>query len=183
MMLTPAQQAALKAFIEADPVFSLYPHNYDGAYDLAVALQALAEPAFQVWKTDAMVSDIYDAITWANFTPANPSAGSGSDVTNWLLACQGKQFNLQTLLSGRDTLNAAKPNIRSGLQDATTSIPSGVAGATKAGGWTNIQLVIQRPANILEKLFATGTGSQASPATMAIEGSINHTDLHTAMGW
>jgi len=32
----------------------------------------------------------------------------------------------------------------------------------------------KRPATVLEKLFATGAGSDASPATMLVEGAISY---------
>ena len=140
-----------------------------------------AASTFQVWRTTTPVADIQDQVLWANFTPANPIAGAGQDVTNWLLACQGKQFNLQNLLNaGGSSFNSGistgKANIRAGLQDCCSQIPSGISGANKSGGWIGgIQLVIQRPATRLEKIFATGSGTSATPGDLVYEGAISIT--------
>ncbi len=94
------------------------------------------------------------------------------------LACQTKQMNIQTMLTGRDTIDGSKANIRAGLQDALTNIPSGANGAVRSAGWTNVRDgVIARVVTRLEKLFATG-GNGSTPATAAtlvVEG-----DLFTA---
>lgn len=190
--LNTAQSLALRNFIAADPVMSTYPLTGDGAFAIAILLNAKAIPTFQVWDTAVPVDNIYDAITWANLTPQDlaPVAAIPSTPTVaetyaqqlWLsraTLCQSKQFALQILLSGRNsgTVNAAKANLRGGLQDALVSIPSGLNGANKAGGWPAVQLVIQRTATVLEKLLSTGTGSTASPATMSAEGDISYHEV------
>ena len=40
----------------------------------------------------------------------------------------------------------------------------------------------KRPAKRIERLLATGTGSDASPATMSFEGQISPADIQSAMG-
>ena len=190
--LTPGQVTTLKAFIAADPVMSVIPVTLDGSYDMALLLNAPAVPAFQVWATNTPVDVIFDAITWANLTPqdaapvaavpSTPTAAETYAQQLWLsraILCQSKQFALQILLSGRSSgsVNAAKSKVRDGIQDALVSIPSGAAGADKAGGWASVQLALQRKATVLEKLLAVGTGSAASPATMAVEGAMDYNDL------
>lgn len=180
-LLNTAQSATLRAFIQADPVYSLLPVTANSAETIANDMALNASPDFFVWRTTTPVSDIQDAVIWANFTPANPTAAvdllTGQNVLNWILACQGKQFNLQLLLSttsfSSQGVATGRANIRSGLQDCLSSIPSGSAGATRSGGWNAVQLVIQRKANKLEKLFSTGTGSSASPASMAVDGRLS----------
>lgn len=179
--LTQTQNDTLKTFILGDSRFDTSIPGIDPAYAIADLLATFDAVPFQVWRTQTNVNDIYDNVVWANFTPANPTIGD-LDYTNRALACQGKQFNLQTLLY-HESVNTSKTGIRAGLQDALTQIPSGAAGATKSGGWTNVLLVIQRPANILEKLFAVGTGTAALPATMEVEGRLNYQQVLTAMGW
>jgi hypothetical protein len=176
--LTRPQAVILRNAILADPVVSLQV----GVADQPILDWLNALTTFRVWRTITPVSDIQDNIVWANFTPANPAAGAGTDATNWLLACQGKQFNLQNLLSSGSGFSGGvstnKPNIRAGLQDACTLIPSGVAGATKTGGWTQIQLAIQRAATKAEQLLATGTGTQANPGDLGFDGNIQNSDLY-----
>jgi hypothetical protein len=183
VQLTPQQQSTIHAAILADNALNTLTASSNSIDTIVNSFNATASPDFYVYKTNVAMDDVFNAVLWANFTPASPSLGAGTDATNWLLACQGKQFNLQTMLTGRSTINAAKPNLRTGLQDALTNIPSGVEGANRSGGWPAVQLILSRPANVVEKLFATGTGSQASPATMSLEGSLDYSDVLTIMGW
>lgn len=171
MGLSPAQLATLKAAILADNTLNAFPNTDNGNGDLATALNALASPDWFVWQTAVNVNDIADAINWANFTPQDTPDGTVT-WTNRSLACQGKQFNLQTMLVGRTSMDASKANLRAGLQDALTAIPSGASGASKAGGWAAVQLILSRKAKLIEKILSTGTGSQATPATMGYEGTV-----------
>lgn len=181
MTLTSAQLTTLAADIAADGALAAQPLNSDGAFAIAAAYNATASPDYYVWNPRVDVQDIEDAVVWANFTPQDAPDGTAT-WTNRALACQGKQFNLQLMIAGKTTLDATKPGKRTGLQDALTSIPSGASGANKTGGWNAVQLVLSRKATRGEKLFATGTGSQASPATMAVVGQITLADVQAARG-
>lgn len=179
-MLNTTQLQTLKTHIAADPVMSTMPMNGDGDYDIAILLNKTALPAFQVWSSNVSTSDVYNTVNWANMTPATPSASDATGLyRDRALACQGKQFNLQTILQGRDLIDATKPNLRAGLQDSLTSLPSGVSGATQGAGWAAVQLILQRTATVVEKLFATGTGTTASPATVVIT-NITSQDVNSA---
>ena len=192
--LTPAQNVTLKAFMAADPIMGALPVTNQGASDIEVLLKAPAVPDFWVWSTGVPVDLIFDAITWSNLTPqdaspvaAIPSAPTAAETyalalyQSRALICQSKQLALQILVQKGDygSVNAAKSKIRDGIQDALVSIPSGTNGTDKAGGWSSVQLVLQRLANVLEKLFAVGVGSPASPATMAFEGTIDYSHIHS----
>lgn len=179
MGLSPAQLATLKAAILADNTLNAFPNTDNGNDSLAIALNVVASPDWYVWQTAVNVNDINDAINWANFTPQDAPDNTAT-WTNRSLACQGKQFNLQTMLVGRATLDASKANLRAGLQDALTAIPSGASGANKAGGWPAVQFILSRKAKLIEKILSTGTGSQATPATMGYEGSISGSDVTSA---
>lgn len=177
--MTPAQNAAIKADIQANSDLNAFPNTSDGNSAIAVLYNAPAAPDFYVWRTDVSTAEVFDQIIWANLTPQDVP-----DTTQaWMnrsLACQGKQFNLQTILTGRDKIDASKSNIRAGLQDALTGVPSGAGGANKQAGWTALQKNLSRKATRLEKLLATGTGTQASPAVMAFEGSVTYPDIDAA---
>jgi hypothetical protein len=188
MALTPAQQATLKAFVEADPVFSLLSPSNGSALQIANALNAPTNPAFILWRSNVPLSEINNAIVWANMTPAQAIPTTGSDAQLlWIaksMACQGKQFNLQTLLyTYADGVNATLQNIRNAFQDCLTNIPSTGAGGITGAGWPAVQTVMQRTANGIEKLLSTGTGTVGSPAVATLEGEINYVDVVLAMGW
>lgn len=158
MNFTEAQLQTLRTWLDA---------NADGLDDEAAAsaLNATASPDYWVWRNDVPAGEIFDLITWANYTPAD-APDSTATWTNRSLACQGKQFNLQTMLIGSNgSLDCGKPGIRAGLNDATTALPSGAGGQSRSGGWANIVAAIRTKATVAEKLFgavATGTGNNGA---------------------
>lgn len=158
MDLTTQQKQALKAFILADPVLSQFPTNSDGSYAIADLLNKAANPAFIVWKTDVSIDEIMrNGMDWARVD--NLSVGKAR-IWDWL---------------GRlGTINAAKVNVRAGI-DATW-VGTAADLAVRAAVYTHCK----RSATVLEKLFATGTGSDASPATMVIEGAISYQQVDEA---
>ena len=182
-MLTPTQHVTLKAAILADPVLAGQTPNSDGDSFVAAALNLQASPAFNVWATGVPSQVVFDAITWANLTPADVPDTSQL-WANRSLACQGKQFNLQTMLLGQATINGAKVNVRAGLQDALTGIPSGVNGAPKNGGWSAVQVALSRTATRAEKILAdtsAGTGATApTSAPLTFEGQLSYQDVEAA---
>ena len=190
MALTLAQKQTLKAAINNNPTWAAYPQNGDGYADLAVVLNQPASPAFTVWRTDAPVANIIDAVTWANYTPNDAVGGSDTDPLlsrkiGWLLTAQTKQMNLQLMLQGRDTLNASKATLRAGLRDAVILVPTGAGGAnTSPGGGSgvNVLTACTRSATEGEKILAgaleqTGT---VSANVLGFEGNLSGADVHAA---
>ena len=179
MSLTTPQLATLKAAIlaETDPV--LVSYRTAGATG---AMQAWynAPGLYIVWSTSTPTAVLFDSVIWANLTPADTP-----DTTQiWMnrsLACQGKQFNLQTMLTGRDSLGTGKPNIRAGLQDALTNVPSGVGGVLMGAGWTAVKSAMQRFASRAEALYAIGTGTAAVPGVLVLDGAIVEYDVIQAL--
>lgn len=178
MSLTTQQLAALKADILLDPVLAAKPLNSDGAFDIAGAYNAF-DASFMVYRTAMPTQEIFDQVLWANLTPAD-TPDTTQVWMNRALACQGKQFNIQTMLTGRTTLDVSKTNVRAGLQDALTQVPSGAAGVIRSAGWVGVRDAMPRLARRVEKLFATGTGTLASPATMTFEGTVSYQDVESA---
>ena len=168
--LTGAQIVTLRPVVQAEPTLAQAIATGDD-YAIAAWLNGESAPAFYVWRTSMNTQEVYDSIVWANLTPADTPDGTQLWL-NRALAAQGKQFNIQTLLQGRDTINPARGNVRAGLQDATSSIPSGVGGATQSGGWLAIKPVITRLATRAEKAIAGGTGTAATPASLVFEGTV-----------
>lgn len=179
-----AQLQALKAYIDADPVLSAIPNTNDGAYQVRDALNALASPTYTVWKTNASVDDIFDAIDFAKYTPTDVADGTAL-FTNRLLSIQTKQMNLQNMLVGRQTVNASKQNVRAGLRDAVNQLPSGVGGAlVSAGGpgGATVLTSLVRPARLVEKILVSGTAQTGTVTAgiMGFEGAISTTDVSDA---
>ena len=168
MALTTEQQATLKAFVEADPVLSTYPHNSDGAFAIAEALKADASPDFIVWRTSVREQE---------FTDDTSSEGTTWSWPAFIARSVGEQAGWNAMFRN-GSINAAKANVRQGFVD----IFSGAQNSAPAQR-AHCAAIAKRKANRLEKLFATGAGSTASPATMVVEGSVSYAELVSAMGW
>lgn len=189
--MTPAQLTALRQAIDANPTWVAIPNNSDGNYTLAALLNAQASPAFSVWRTDAPVNAILDAINWGTYTPSDAIALTDPTLTQQvsrLLTIQTKQMNLQLMVQGREVINCSRPNVRGGLRDAVIQVPSGANGAATSPGGANGATVLAqciRNATEAEKILATA--SQASDTTgattarvMGFEGNVSPTDVETA---
>lgn len=154
--LTAAQSQALKTSIAADPVLNALPNTADDAFTIAAAYNALASPTFWVWRTSVPTKDVKLGIVW----------------TEYIGRSQGERDALTFMLSN-GFINAADTNIRQGIADVFSG-PSGV------GSRTNLIALAKRHATRAEKLFATGEGSEATPATMTAEGPLSHQEVLTA---
>lgn len=156
-MLTSAQLATLKADILADPVLAAYPMNSDGAYAIAQAYNALASPAFTVWKTNVTRNEVGKAFV----------ASALAAIT------AGNNDKLNNFAAWNEVVNPSRADQRAFFDDVFS---------VAAGASTRAALLVlwKRSATRLEKLFATGTGSDASPATMVVEGSIPYQDVEMA---
>jgi hypothetical protein len=179
MALTTEQLSALKTAINLVPEWASLPNNEDTSDFISKELDKLATPDYFVWKTSVETGDLFDAIIWANLTP-NPAPDGTAAWTNRSLACQGKQFNLQTILTGRATINPSKSRIRNGLQDALVDVPSGNNGTLRQAGWTDVLPLLYRRATKGEKIFAIGAGTVVSPSLLVIEGIIARQDVFEA---
>lgn len=158
MALTTQQQAALKAFILADATLNAFPSNSDGAYAIAEAINQPANPAFIVWKTAVSVDEIMrNGMDWARVD--NLTVGKAR-----IWDCLGRL----------GTFDASKINVRAGIDAAWVGTAADLA--VRAAIYTHCK----RSATVIEKLFATGTGSDASPATMSFEGAISYQDVQAA---
>ena len=153
-MLTTAQKAILKADILARPEANA-AYALGDTYALAQIYNALVVPDFIVWRTNVSADEVMrNGVQWDRVD--NLSVGKAR-IWEWM-----------TKLG---TFNAAKVNIRAGI-DATWAAPADAA--TKAAIYTHCK----RQATVAEKLFATGTGTDAVPATMDFEGSLSQTDFY-----
>ncbi len=172
--MTPAQLTALKAFILADQTLAALGRN-----DTEVARLLNLPSTFYVWRSTTPADAVADAILWDRLTPVDTPDGSAVQ-TNRLLLCQAKQMNLQVLLQGRENVGTGRSNLRAGLSDALLNVPSGAGGATQDAGWLGagrVKATITRLASVVEKVFATGTGTTGAPGVLVFEGSVGIADI------
>jgi hypothetical protein len=157
--LTNAQLLTLKAAIaaETDPTFVGY-RTAGSTGQMAEWYSADASPAFVVWKSAVTIRETgqaFNGAEWAGMTSANHT-------------------RLQTVAQYLASYNASIAGIRAMFDD----IWSGAGGtATRAA----LLALWKRNARRIEKLFATGTGSDASPATLVVEGVISNEEIVLAL--
>lgn len=156
MALTPQQLAALKADVLAN-ADTLEAYNNGNLQLLADLYSAPATPAFKVWRTSVSRAEIYNK--------------TSDESTNWNWTFYKNQNateqNAWVQMFMGDQADFSRANLRAGIAVIFTS--ASVANATHA------LAIGKRSANRVEKLFATGAGSTASPATMVIQGSLSYT--------
>lgn len=155
-MLTSAQKTTLKAHIDASSDLNSFPNTSDGAFAVAALLNLAASPAFIVWRSDVSTEEIRAVLVWGEYDALSVS----------------RQNAFQFLCSNH-IVNAALPNVRQGIQSI-------FAGAQQAGNRAALTAAAKRAASRVEKLLATGTGSDADPATMTFEGAITFGDVQDA---
>jgi hypothetical protein len=154
MNLTDAQKATLKQWCQQNhPAAEL---TVDGSAPIADALNALAVPTYTVWRTEVDPDEIMrNGMDWTRVD--NLSVGKAR-VWDWMTRL-GK-------------FNPSRTNIRAGI-DAVW-----VGTAADLAVRATVYAHCKRAATVLEKLFATGTGSDASPATLAVEGTITASEVY-----
>ena len=158
MTLTPAQNTTLKTFIENDATLNAFPNNEDGADSIANIINQQASPDFTVWKMQVTLNEMADAF-------------DGSEFESLTTAETGR---LQAFAAySPDGINPSLTDKRA-LYDDTFN---GAGGATTRA---NLAVLWKRLASTVEELFATGTGSDASPAILDFEGPISRQEVFVA---
>lgn len=156
MALTPAQLSTLKTYITNTPALAAIPPGSDGDWAIALLINETAAPAFAVWRSDVSIDEIQR--NGMNWTLCDNLSVGRARIWDWL---------------GRlGRFDAGKANVRAGIDACWAG-----AGAEFVAQRASIYSHCKRSATVAEKLFATGTGSDASPATMVIEGAINYQDV------
>lgn len=163
-MLTQAQLTALAADINANSAeFGSIPHTSDGAWEIAAAYNLEANPAFVVWRGQMPVTDIeQNGFAW-----------------NQLDSVPAAKYRIWERLTASGYINPTKPNVRQGILDFCKDNSNTTITALR----DSILPHLKRNALRVEKLFATGTGTSASPGTMEFEGTLSYNDVKDAMGW
>lgn len=157
MSLTPAQLQTLKAAIASDPVLAAIPQTADGAFEVKDALNLDVAPAFIVWRTrvtqDAIMQNGFD------WTRVDNLAAGPARVWEWLFANADR------------SINPSKANVRAGIEAVWKGVAADLA--VRAAVYVHCK----RNATRAEKLFATGAGTDATPATLVFEGNLGYQDV------
>jgi len=165
-MLTFSQRATLKASILATQAYDSFVAVQDWN-SIATDLAITASPDFIVWKTSVNLDEIMqNGFDWTQVD--NQTVGKAR-IWEWM-------FNNQNR-----TIDPNKANVRAGIDECWKGTSAMLA--VRA----SVYVHCKRTANKLEKLFATGTGSDASPAAIAVgdsgyvEGLIHWAEIQQAM--
>ena len=149
MNLTAAQLATLKTYVNA---------NHSGLQDQAVAdvMNALAAPDVWVWRTSVTKGEFVNSVS-VDGTTFNWTG------TGFITRSQGERDAWVNMFDndGR-AVNPSLANVR----QAFTDIFSGGTAPAPANR-THLATVGRRKATVAENLFATGTGTTASPKVLA----------------
>lgn len=156
-MLTQAQLTTLKAYIDSVPAWAALPSNSDTAYFIAQELAKEVTPAFVVWKTAVSRNEV--GKTFVASALAAITAGNNDKLNNFA--------------AWNETINPSRADQRAFFDDVFSVAAGASTRAALLALW-------KRNANHVEKLYATGTGSDAIPATMTVEGSISYQEVEQA---
>lgn len=152
-MLTTQQVQSLKAWVTAN----LVNPTEDTVQD---ALNAASNPAFIVWKTSVTRREILqNGFDWTRLD--NLAVGKAR-VWNDIFAGENE--------FGLPDLNPSKLNVRTGIESVWVGTAADLA--VRAAVYAHCK----RTATTAEKVLASGTGSDAVPATMSFEGEISLQD-------
>ena len=164
MALTSAQKATVAAYILADPVLSLKPHNSDGDFDIAIALNQLASPNFIVWTMGALPVAFSHAL-WDWTRVDNLSVGKAR-ILDYMIAAASIDLNRATVRAG----------VNSAFSVTVADAPCRNA----------IWLTGSRSGSIVEKLLVTSgagiapTDLGVGPGVLGFVGPIGQQDVHDA---
>lgn len=169
MALTANQLATLKADINADVAFTTeMKASPDGRAAIAAAYNVPPVVGFWVWKTYLGKAEAVNSTSQDNTTFTFAGNGFISRTVQELMTWEN-------LWNASGTVNPSLPNVRA----AFVAIFTGAGNA--AANITHLQSMARRKATRAEKLFASGTGSSGTPATMGAEGAISAADVETAL--
>ena len=158
--MTPAQLATLKADILNDPAFASKPMTSGAGLEIAAAYNLKASPDFTVWRTNVSQDVIMqNGFDWVRVD--NLSVGKAR-IWEWLFD------------NSSGAINPSKDNVRAGIAECWKGTPADVAVRDA------VLVHCKRFATRAEKLFATGTGSDASPAVMGFEGIVTSDNVQEA---
>lgn len=159
-MLTTEQLAALKAYIVADAGLNAQPNTNVGNAVIAGVLNANASPDFIVWRTSISMSSILRGFIAADWTEVDGLTVGKARIWDWL--------------RDLDSVDPSSEAIRAAIEECW----KGTAARLAVQG--RVLASCKRVALLIEKIFATGTGSLAVPAVMGREGPVTPDEIEQA---
>lgn len=153
--LSPAQASTLRNNILASELAAKCVGTGDGPYDIVVAYNLPASPAYVIWR--------------AQYTPEQKAAAIDAGITQLdALTASKREVLLWWANRTHDARTAAAQTAMSDMTGSQNTLKAALQDGAK------------RNATRAERVFATGTGSTASPGTSAIEGAITLVDVLAA---
>jgi hypothetical protein len=147
--MNETQIATILNDINTNPAFEGIPKSIDGSYAIAEWYNLPADPAYWLWRSNVPTKDAKKAMDWVEYLALSQAA---RDCWRFMLE--------------NGIIDATDPNLRVGIAEVFKG-PNGVNSRTA------LIAIAKRTANRIEKLLATGTGTNASPATPGFEGSVS----------
>ena len=157
MALTLTQKQTIAAYIASKPEWASMVKNSDTAYFIAQELNKDDAVPYIVWRTNVDPNEIMrNGLDWTRVD--NLSVGKAR-IWDWMTSL--------------GSLNPSKANIRAGI-DATW-VGTAADLAVRAVVYTHCK----RQATVVEKLLATGLGTDASPSVMGYESPISYQEVES----
>jgi len=153
--MTPEQLAALKPTLLADPALSQWVIDYRDDL-IRDYYNAVSDPAFTVWKTQVTQDEIMQ---------------NGFDWTRVDNLSIGKARVWEWMFSSSAAFNPSKANVRAGIDSVWVGTAADLA--VRAA----VYIHCKRIANRVERIFATGVGSDAVPGLLVFEGELTTDDV------
>lgn len=155
MHLTPAQKTTLRADIIAKQAAGQPLFGVTNDVAIAAHYNGLAAPAFVLWKSAVSTREVGEAM-------------NSGEVAGLTTANSTRLQVMQAYSAG--TFNPGRTDMRAGFD----SVFSGAGGTLTRPA---LLTLYKRSARVVEKLFATGTGSDAAPAIIVVEGEVTPQEI------
>lgn len=155
-MLTDAQLPALKTAIQNETDATFVEFRSAGATGAMADWFNQPHASFVVWKTSASTFDIMsNGFIW---TAVDGLTNGKARIWEWM--------------TGLGSINPSKANIRQGIRDCW---------GNPSAQYTAILPHLKRLATRCERLYAAGTGTDATPGDLVFEGMIDNNDIVRAL--
>ena len=161
MQLTAAQRTTLRNDILADPALAALPQGNQSALTIATAYNAIAA-GWIVWRSGVSADEIGDA--WV-----------GTDIDG-MSALNMQRLQLLLASAGSKGFDMRRTDRRAGFENPFGANASNASRVAMRTNW-------KRTCTRCEKLFSTGVGSDAVPASTVVEGTLSYSEINQVMGW